>query len=660
MNPPFLKAIANEVLISVNTFTTYVDTTIPAGSVEVCSYNHVLQANLLRSGYQFQLVQRTNVSDKIMASSAQFSIAASPTAEARNATSERSPIMPVAIAVSVVLVVLLVAGVVWFCWFRKRRRQIRAQSSTRPKSKSFVSLESRRHVSISPICEAKPDIEERSADRGIEQHGSTPGQSPAVRKSSLPLPLPPPPPVPAENTAELPIFVTPRSSRFVHKSSSHPRAPAELDICPPSPRPKSANGEHPSEMKAQAAPPTRRSRLSLQQVLHLRKVSELEGNTQLLSDPQEHPTKTHSRIEDQLPDILSTHPARRSKRLSLHHLLHYRKYAELEGSSATLAQVSNAVSTTDECSLHPASRRSHRISLHRLLHSKKQTELEENTDILPVYSHTDSDQKSHFQSPPLPLKDMDRKDPFPASLHTTRAMTPVELEAIEPKGLFATSLQRARSWKSRNMGIADGEASSSSPTAGKDLNTSDRVDQDHDNNSEEVPITLMKCTTNASTMASIQKSPDAVEFLDLNSTDSEGSQEEVGLGFDGATMGASNFATPLGSPPVEEAGVDPFLTAAIISAAVESFESSPTGPEYERADEADHAEGVEKEFPLIHEMDATDSAIKRQSKRQSSQTMQKRRPDFISFKKQMTEAERRAKMIAKRRRSRRRLTPKSF
>jgi hypothetical protein len=655
MNPPFLKSIANDVLISVNTFTAYVDTSIPAGSVEVHLDNHVMQADLLRSGYQFQLVQRTNVSDKIMASSAQFSIAASQTADARNSTSERSPVIPVAIAVSVVLVVLIVAGAAWFFWFRKRRRQIRAQFTTRPNSRSFASLEPRRNDSISPICEAKPDIEERSADRAIEQYGYMPGQIPARQRSSLPLPLPPPPPIPAQETAELPIFITPRSSRLVRKPSSYLRGPAELDTCPPSPRPKSANVEHPSGIKIQAASSTRRSRLSLQQVLHLRKVSELDGNTQMPSDSQEHPAKSRGQVEDQVPDTSSIHPARRSKRFSLYHLLHHRKFAELEGSSATPAHVSNSVPVTDEGSGHLVSRRSHRISLHRLLHSKKQAELEANTDVLPVYSHTESDQKNQLLSPPLPLKDMDCKDPFPASRHTTRAMIPVELEAIEPKGLLTTPPQRARSWKSHN------ENSSSSRTFHDDLTVADHGEQVHDDHSEEVPITLMESSTNISTGASIPRSPNAVEFLDLNSSESERSQDEdVVLRLDDAVAGLSAFATPLGSPAGEEAGVDPFLTAAIISAAVESFESSSATPESQQVKEVDRTKGVEKEVTFFHEMDATESAVKRQSKRKSSNTTQKKRPDFISFKKQMTEAERRAKMIAKRRRSRRRLTPKSF
>jgi len=234
-------------------------------------------------------------------------------------------------------------------------------------------------------------------------------------------------------------------------------------------------------------------------------------------------------------------------------------------------------------------------------------------------------------------------------------MTPVELEAIEQKGLLATPPQEARSWKSQN------ENSSSSRTAHDDLTVAESGEQVHDNLSEEVTITLMESSTKMSTGVFIPRTPDAVEFLDLNSTDSERSQDDdVELALDDATIGLSAFATPLRSAAGEEVGVDPFLTAAIISAAVESFESSSAAPESQQVEEVDHAEGVKKEVLLIHEMDAPNPAIKRHSKRPGSHTTQKKRPDFISFKKHMTEAERRAKMIAKRRRSRRRLTPKSF
>jgi hypothetical protein len=234
-------------------------------------------------------------------------------------------------------------------------------------------------------------------------------------------------------------------------------------------------------------------------------------------------------------------------------------------------------------------------------------------------------------------------------------MTPVELEAIEQKGLLATIPQRARSWKSHN------ENSSSSRTVHDDLVVADSGEKVHDNHSEEIPITLMTSSTRMSMGAFMPRSPEAVEFLDLNSTESEGSQDEdMEVAFEDAAVGLSAVATPLGSPLGEEAGVDPILTAAIISAAVESFESSSAAAKSQQVKGVDHAEEVEKEVPRIHEMDVPDPTIKRQSKRQSSHPTQKKRPDFISFKKQMTEAERRAKMISKRRRSRRRLTPKSF
>ena len=588
-----------------------------------------------------------------MATSAQFSIAPSQAAEVPNSATQGHSTFPVVITVPVVSAILVVVSIVWCCWFRKRRRQHRAQSRTPPRHqrRSFVLLEPDKKIFNGRVCKAKPDIEERRADRDLEDRDSIHVQNPAGRKSTMQLPLPPLPPAPVGNRAELPIFITPRSSRHVHPPR-HLRAPTELDIYPPSPPPKSVDVEQGAEVNEPALPTAYRSkRLSLQQLLRIRKLSELEGHMKLPSNSQDRPGKQDA-LKDEVPNTQSSHPALRSKRSSLHSLLHLRRFAELEEISTVPAQVSNTHPGHDEELSHPSSRQSHRLSLHRLLRSKRQAELEASTDILPKYSHTDSDQKGQFLFPPLPLKDMDFKDPLPR-----RAMTPVELDAIEPNRLLSPSYELAGSYRGQRQSSVRLAGSSSSHSVLEDQQAPERGFSEPNTGSEEVMITLIKPPT----------TPDAVEFLVLPSTCSEGAYDKdiEPVPENGATA-RSNFAYPLGSPPGDEERMDPFLTAEIISAAIEPSTRSLIVPETQHIQKIDHGEGIPRKSSAIHEMDATESAIKRRSKTQSSypsnfrHEVHRRRPDFITFKKQMTEAERKAKMIAKRRRSRRRLTPKSF
>jgi len=667
-NPPFSKTIADGLLTSVNSFTAYSDPSIPAGYVELQPSDHVLLAKVLRTGYEVELVQRTNTSDYIMATSAQFSIATSQPAKVQSSSSNIK--LPVIIAIAVGPVILVIAGAVWCCWFRKRRRQIRAQCRSptlKPRQRSSVPLGPRKEVSSNPVREAKPDIEERSADERLRQRQSTHEQSRVMRELPLPQPLPPPPPEPVQATAELPIFITPRSSRQLSHHSRR-RVAAELDANPPTPRRKSFDEAELAEVKYPALPAARRSkRLSLQQILHLRKGGEKDGNAALAAHSPERLSQTEAAMHCPVVESQTSHLARRSKRLSLRHLIHCKRIAELEGSSAPPTQSLNASPRTDEESQSPLSRRSHRMSLHRLLYSRRSAELEPDTDDLPVYSRTDLDQKSNLQAPPLPPKDIDLKFLLPVPQPAKRSMTPVELDASEPKRLSSASHKRKFSYRSPSQSIAGlAGSSSSSPNIFRDLEARERGDQEPDNASEEVQITLATSPANLGHETPVPQMPNVVEFLDLASSGSEGGPDgDLELAVHGAAT-PLNFATPLGSPPLQEPAMDPFLTAEIISAALESSGSSPTAPESEHAEEVDHEDQAEDELPTIHEMDASESAMKRRSRRQSSYPVvsrseaQARRPDFTTFKKQMTEAERRAKMIAKRRRSRRRLTPKSF
>jgi hypothetical protein len=636
------------------------DANIPAGYVGLPQSDNVPPADVRRSGYTADFVHKTNASDNVMASSARFSIATPEAVDAQNSSSKTHSMLPVIIAVPVA-VVLFIAGSVWFCWFRQRRRQLRSQSRSSSKQK-LIPLDPRNQISSSPMREAKPDIEERGANEGYGQGEPTREQVEAERVSPLPMPRPPPPAIPVEETAELPVFITPRSSRKLSNRSRRLRGPAELDINPPSPRPKSFDEAKVADSQVRSAHAARRSkRLSLQQILHLKKAAELEEHAKLPAHPSERSPQKEGEMDGH---------ARRSKRLSLQHFLHLRRVAELEGSSALPAQSPSGGPNTNDESADPSSRRPHRISLHRLLHSRRLAELEANTDILPLYSWTDSDQKDYLSPPALPPKDMDVKAPLSVPQSTIRSRAPIELDASETERLSSSSPQKGFSDErlgQSNLGLAGPSSSlGPSPAISNHLESLEQDDQRPGSVTEEVPIALGISSSEPGSGASIPRAPDAVDFLDLASTESEGTQDEdVDMTLDDANPCLSNFATPLASPPMEEPPVDPFLIAEVISAAVESAWASPIAPEAVHVKENDQRGEAEKELRSIHEMDATESAIKRRSKRQSSHIVggrneYKRRPDFVTFKKQMSEAERRAKMIARRRRSRRRLTPKSF
>lgn len=636
------------------------DASIPAGCVGLPQSDNVPLANVRRSGYTADFVQRTNASNNVMASSARFSIATPEAADAQNSTLKTHSMLPVIIAVPVV-VVLFVVGSVWFCWLRKRRRQPRSQSRSSSKQK-LVPLDPRNQISSSPTGEAKPDVEERGADEGYGYREPTREQVEVERVSPQPMPRPPPPAIPVEGTAELPVFVTPRSSRKFSNRSRRLRGPAELDINPPSPRPKSFNEAKVADSQVQSAHAARRSkRLSLQQILHLKKAAELEEPARLPAHPSERSPQKEHEIDDH---------ARRSKRLSLQHFLHLRRVAELEGSSTLPAQSPSGIPNTDEESPDPSSKRSHRISLHRLLRSRRLAELEANTDILPVYSRTDSDQKDYLSPPALPPKDTDVKAPLSVPQSTVRSMTPIELDASETERLSSSSPQKGFSNErlgQGNLGLAGPSSSPAlSPDISNHLESLEQDDQRPGSVTEEVPITFGISTSEPESGASAPQTSDVADFLDLASTESEGNlDEDVVMTPDDANPCLSHFATSLAPAPMKEPPVDPFLMAEVISAAAESAWASPIAPEAGHVNENDQREEAGNELRSIHEMDATESAIKRRSKRQSSHTVErrsehKRRPDFVTFKKQMSEAERRAKMIARRRRSRRRLTPRSF
>jgi hypothetical protein len=604
-----------------------------------------------------------------MATSAGFAITTSAAARAENSTSKPNSIFPGILAVPAAVAVLIIAGSAWFCWFRKRRRQSRSHvrsPSLKMKHRSLAPFDSRSLAnSTSPLREGKPDVEERSADESLEQPQSLPDQSELVRKS----PLPPPPPIPpsaAQASVELPLFITPRSSRQKFNSLRRLKSRTELDINPPSPRPHSVDERKLWKDKIQSPPPARQSkRFSLQPISHLRKLGELEGDTTKPIRSSGHLIGADDpiAIQDIVPD--RSRSARRSKRESLQHFLHLRRIAELEGSSAfpNPAQSSNPA-VIDEESQAPPARRSSRVSLHRLLHSKPIAELEANVDVLPQYSRTERYGKSLSWAPPLPPKDMDEKNALALPPAARRANTPVELDASEPEQLRSPALARLSPNKSPNQSIAGRVGSSSSLLVAKNEGA-----LEHSN--EILRYRMRKKPTRPLAESPvgmpIPETPEAVEFLDLASTESEGDQsdgdqsEGLDIASSGAITSSSNFGTPVVSPTVEAVRTNGFLISEISSSAANPGKSQGAA-QTEQIGEIGEEEV--SELPAVHEMDSTELVVER-SKRHSPHppTLRteapRRRPDFATFKKQMGEAERKAKMIAKRRRSRRR-TFKSF
>lgn len=627
-----------------------------------------------------------------MATSSQFAVA---TSKAEDPPSKKSAALPAGIAAAAVVVVLIVAGSIWFCWFRKRRRRIRTlgrSPSLGGRHRSFPFSPRSRATSGSSIRKPQPQVEEGLVEKKSPQRESVHVAKEVVRKSpqrrpvpppTPPQPLPPPPPLPVEETAELPLFVTPRSSRQLSNPSRQPsnhsrraKVAAELDASPSSvsARPKSANDAGADDCHIQRPPPTRRSkRLSLQQVFHLKSLPELEGANRLSPHPSERSAQSETHRIGQGAQIQRSQSTstRRSKRRSLHQLFHHRRVAELEGSSTLpknfiISPPANSNTPAhpdlDEESQNPSPRRSRRLSLHRLLHSSRLAELEANTDILPEYSHTDQNRTSYGTPPPLPAKDVDFKAKLPVPQSTRRAISPVELDASEPLMLSSPSVKGSRSIRSPNHSIAGLVGSSSTspvpPKASEDLNSSEWENGD---SAEELLIPLQE-SLESHAGAPVPRTPDALEFLDLASTESEdGYGEDLDLVFDDTVTSLNNLDTPN-----EDNCMDPFLTAEIIAEAVTSSRHSHTSRKPDNTGDIHQEEQTEEELPTIHEMDAIESAIRRRSKRQSAHALamrhdaHKKRPDFVTFKKQMSEAERRAKMIARRRRSRRRLTPKSF
>lgn len=608
------------------------------------------------------------------------------------------------------MALLAIVATIYFCWFRKRRRQIRARhAAERPRSDTSAGLERGSPVTSMPDAEIKRDFESRfsnehimekvptkSDEYDLERQATPPApsappalsasqappappasQAPATApaesppRTPVPPPIPPPPPIP--ETAEMPIFITPRSSRSFFNSlrrprtpGERPRTPAELDAgsrslrsrsvrsrSGRSTRPASLNEADLEKAASEPSSPGRRSkRHSLHQVLH-RKAADDEccKKPPRLAD---HPALRRAQTDIHDADKNSTHPPRRSrsKRLSLQGFLHLRRFAELEGSTVDVPPVPRRPTDDGDS----PSRRSNRLSLHRLISSKKLAELEAHTDALPEYSKTDqnANMKRDSLPPPLPPKDKGSKESseykavYSSSPHR-RTMTPVELDASETQ--CRVSPAKSGIWaKRRSKLAATGSAYSG------DGNSDEWADETSDDGYEDIQIHMAKSPGKAIAMDARAPRLEGNDFLDLGSTDSDEDDEDE--------HGSGRATLPPSLPILEEGNMDPFLTAEIISAAVEASSSRPKPLKPIHIANAQLRAKATEMHPAIHEMDATETAVKRRSKRTSHNVAStkgdgnRRRPDFLAFKKQMTEAERRAKMIAKRK-SRRRF-PKSF
>ena len=147
----------------------------------------------IRSKYDFKLAHRTNGSDNIMATSAQFSVTTSAPAQTQDSIPKHRCFRLAIIAVPTLGVIFVIAGSVLVCRFRKPRGQFRAQfrwPPPKPKRRSSVGLNPRNQLSGRSLYEAKPNIEERSAEKGFKQHASRHEFIQVLQKLTLPLPLP--------------------------------------------------------------------------------------------------------------------------------------------------------------------------------------------------------------------------------------------------------------------------------------------------------------------------------------------------------------------------------------------------------------------------------------------------------------------------------------
>lgn len=668
MNPPFSKTIVEPLATSIHTFTAFADSSIPAGYFEHPQSCHIWLADKHRSGYQFDLIQKTNTSENIMASSPQFSIAIRQVLTPRDSTSSPRIILSLAIVVPVLLVAGIIAGCVWFCRLRKRNRRIRPrQRSSPPKfdQRSFTRLDPDIQFSSSPNLDAKPDIEERGADKSF-LHASTRHKQMEIPPWLPLLPsLPPPPTAPVEETNELPINTTPWSSRQVLNTERKPRAPAELDLNPPSGF-KSVNEPDAVGVKNPLLPAAYQSRqASPQQLRHCGKLAELEGSIMEPCNASVQLAETGDLRGGQGPETPAPPRTRRSKRLSLQNLLRPIRVVELEGSLVLPAQSRNGSASSDDRFGERSSRRSQRFSLHRMLQSRRLAELEANTKALPMDSHIDLNQFSELSRPQLPAKDV-VKAPQSVLQPASQTMTPVELDASGPERSPSSTLNVRSPFKSGADAVtAFMGSSSASPISSRSHKAPRRDGIGWDNDSGEVSKKYMEAPVQPAAEIAIPRTPDAVELLDQMSTrgqgDLSGSLERE---WNGATTSPSDLGTAIASSPPVKSPVYHPLVADIVSVAKEPFGVSPIALGSDHTEKHDRQGEVPKGVLNIYEMDDVGPGAKRPRRQHNfpavvnpNQT-QPKRPDFITFKKQITEAEKRAKMMAKRRS--RRWAPKSF
>jgi hypothetical protein len=551
------------------------------------------------------------------------------------------------IVVSVLVAMLLSAGIIWVVCFRRRRGCFQRWGKQRRPLSLTSNFESKVSPSISPdLCTStnattfardnKSDVEHRAAISPLGQRDATSAPDDGEAMRDLP-PLPRPPiasPMPSfQNRAELPLSITPRSSRQFLGSMRRTKAPPDLDRSSKSYRPKSA---------AEAG-------------------LERDGPRSLTPD------------------------ADQPRRLTLHRLSHLRKAPELDGSPVSPTSSGDAYgSSLDEESRHPSRKKSHRLSFHRLMQSRKPLEVEGGVDMLPEYSPVDQVgtggvTTSSSPPPPPPPKDIGLKTSPTMRWSTTRSMAPVELEApMQPPTTGSPpTLQTCHLTESTSRSFA-GPTEALSPLSASSTNhesSLEKASQASKGNDADVPLTHLDSQgTKPDAGPSDSTPPQAVDFLNLDSSDSEAEADgEAETTFENARSSPSKFFTPLSSPiPEQGRRRDQILAAADAVSGSSGFSArSPiTQPR--------HTETVELQTPPIHEMDAAEIKPRTRSRRRSAQpviasraepqqrpqqpSQQRRRPDFVQFKKQMSDAEKRAKSIGKvaKRKHTRRFTLKNF
>ena len=376
-------------------------------------------------------------------------------------------IHPAVIAVAAIVGVVIVGTTIWFCWWRKERRKGRGKSPGKgrggggggdsrwgPRFRSSPATTDPRSLatSASPFSDAKADIEDAAVTIDTCSAQSLSFKQEYARQSPRPPTVSPQPyvstssPKPASqfrlptNTPELPLFVTPRSSRRISGSAVHDQDTAEPDMpLAASParsvpadelRRSETHAPHrqhsPQHISLQQAPRRTRSTASSKHAL----------SSKLAPSSPTSGSKEEGRSGQQQPSPQS--PPRWSRALSWQQLLHIREMAELEGCSGSSATTPPTQLGSKDDGQQPSSDGVLRAATHSPGRSKRLAELEANNYSQRKCSPTHHQRKRTASPPPplpptLPAKDdASLRSAIRAQSATRRGLFPAELDASEP------------------------------------------------------------------------------------------------------------------------------------------------------------------------------------------------------------------------------------